>query len=55
MMTERQIGHAPRTQALGKEIMSVQGPCIGCKECTGLCAALIEALSLPDMVLNRRG
>ena len=53
MTSDRKIGYAPRTQALGKELVSVQGPCIGCKGCTGLCAALIEAMSVPDTVLNR--
>ena len=53
MQTDRLIGHAPRTKALGQELVSVQGPCIGCKECSGLCTALVEALSVPDIVLNR--
>ena len=53
MKTDRMIGHAPRTRALGEDIVALGGPCIGCKGCTGLCAALIEALSVPDAVLKR--
>jgi len=29
------------------------GPCIGCNDCTGLCSALIDALTLPDIILNK--
>ncbi|CUH82078.1 hypothetical protein [Tropicibacter naphthalenivorans] len=53
MKTDRMIGHAPRTQAMGQELVSIQGPCIGCKGCQGVCAALIEALSVPDVILSR--
>ncbi|WP_425074543.1 hypothetical protein [Sagittula sp. S175] len=55
MESKRLVGHAPRTRAVGEELVSIQGPCIGCKGCTGLCAALIEALSVPDVVLGRAG
>ena len=55
METERKVGHAPRTQAIGEELTTIQGPCIGCKGCTGLCAVLLEAMSVPDVVLNRGG
>lgn len=53
MTSERLIGHAPRSRALGEELTTIQGPCIGCKGCTGLCATLIEALSVPEVVLGR--
>ncbi|MFW2541953.1 hypothetical protein ACN2XU_04870 [Primorskyibacter sp. 2E107] len=55
MHSERKIGHAPRTTAIGQQIIAMQGPCIGCKGCQGLCEALIEALSVPDVILNRDG
>ncbi|MBP0484114.1 hypothetical protein [Sagittula salina] len=53
MDTKRVVGHAPRTRAVAEELIGIEGPCIGCKGCTGLCAALIEALSVPDVVLHR--
>ena len=53
MKTERLIGYAPRTRAMGEQLVTVEGPCIGCSGCTGLCSALIEALSVPDVVLNK--
>ncbi|WP_223426759.1 hypothetical protein [Tateyamaria pelophila] len=55
MSTSREIGHAPRVQALAKEINTLTGPCVGCTECDGLCHALIEALVVPGIVLQRRG
>ncbi len=53
MQSDRKIGHAPRTQALGRELTTIQGPCIGCKGCQGICATLIEAMSVPDIILGR--
>jgi len=53
MHTDRHIGHAPRSRAIGDKLISIQGGCIGCAGCTGLCQALIEALSVPDAVLRR--
>ncbi|MBV7396980.1 hypothetical protein [Mameliella sediminis] len=53
MQSDRLIGHAPRSQAFGEKFYATGGTCIGCKGCTGLCQALIEALVVPDMVLGR--
>jgi hypothetical protein len=53
MHSDRLIGHAPNTQAMGTKLTTIQGGCIGCKGCTGLCLELIEALSVPDAVLGR--
>ncbi|WGW02381.1 hypothetical protein [Tropicibacter oceani] len=55
MQSDRLIGHAPRTAAMGQQLTTIQGPCIGCKGCQGLCQALIEAMSVPDVVLGRDG
>jgi hypothetical protein len=52
MQIERHCGHAPRARDLSREILS-SGPCLGCEGCRGTCAALIEAMSVPDAVLNR--
>lgn len=54
MQTERLCGHAPLTREVSREVLS-SGPCLGCADCRGLCAALIEALCVPDVVLNRGG
>jgi len=51
MQIDRDIAHAPRSRALGHRIASLRGGCIGCKDCTELCAALMEALTLPETVL----
>ena len=53
MQSERMIGHAPRTLEMGQQLTTIQGPCIGCKGCQGLCATLIEAMTVPDAILNR--
>jgi heterodisulfide reductase subunit C len=42
------------TEALASEINALQGPCVGCSKCTGLCNALIDALVLPDLILSRK-
>ncbi|WP_424985500.1 hypothetical protein [Microbulbifer sp. S227A] len=53
MYISRQIAEAPRTAALTNEISKLNGPCIGCTECNGLCKELIEALVVPDMILSK--
>ena len=53
MQIERHAGHAPRSEAVGEEIFALEGPCLGCRNCKGLCAALVQMMSLPDAVLNR--
>lgn len=40
--------------ALAQEMSKLQGPCIGCRDCLGLCRALIDALVVPDVVLSRK-
>ncbi len=53
MMIDRKTGHAPRAEALAREIAGLREPCVGCPGCTGLCPALIEALVLPDLLVGR--
>jgi len=43
----------PHTDHLSLQIDSLQNPCIGCNDCTGLCNALIDMLTLPDIILNK--
>jgi len=55
MQVDRRAGHAPRTTQLAKDVSQTRGPCIGCDDCKGLCAALLDALTVPDIVLGRTG
>ncbi len=51
METRRVPAHAPRVQEMQRRVMEV-GPCLGCTDCRGLCASLLEVLSLPEAVLS---
>lgn len=55
MTIERELAFAPKTKALAQKIAALREPCVGCKHCTGLCEALIEALTLPEVLLGRGG
>ena len=52
MQLHRTIGHAPRTQALARDLERLQGPCVGCAGCQGICAALFDAMLVPDLILK---
>lgn len=52
MKIDRKIGHAPATAKLSQDLSRVEGTCVGCEDCRGLCAALIEAIMVPDMILS---
>lgn len=43
-----------RLNALSVELATLQGPCVGCTDCNGLCAELIDALVLPDVILSKK-
>ncbi|NRB20049.1 MAG: hypothetical protein HRU33_21515 [Rhodobacteraceae bacterium] len=53
MKIRRYRAATPRIEHLAQQVSSLQGPCIGCQNCTGLCLALIEALTVPDIILNK--
>ena len=53
MKIDRKAGWAPRTATVAREMGELQGPCVGCRDCRGLCPALIEAMTLPEIVLGR--
>jgi len=38
---------------LNHRIGTLQGPCVGCKDCKGLCTALIDALLIPEYILSK--
>ena len=52
MQIERVAGFAPRTRAVAESLVQMNGPCIGCKDCEGLCHVLLDLMNLPDMVLK---
>lgn len=52
MNIARQAGAAPRTTDLAQQIDALSQPCVGCTECQGICAALIDTLTIPDLVLK---
>ena len=54
MQIRRDIAHAPRARALGRTVAGLRGGCVGCEGCAGLCTALLEALTLPDLVLKEK-
>ena len=51
MKTERRIAYAPHVAVLSRDLAALRGPCLGCTGCKGLCATLIDALVIPDLVL----
>ncbi len=53
MAIQRSVGFAPRVQKLANDIQLIQGSCIGCTDCRGLCEALLEAMTLPELLLAR--
>lgn len=51
----RNRGETRRSEELAMRIAGLGTPCVGCRNCRGLCAELIEALVLPDVILGMRG
>ena len=41
-----------RSEALGRRIAGMGTRCVGCTDCRGLCHELIEAIVVPEIVLN---
>jgi len=54
MQINRSKADASKVKALATEVSGLQGPCVGCSNCVGLCEALIDALVLPDLILSRK-
>ncbi len=53
MQINRSKAETPQLKALAGQISALQGPCVGCSDCVGLCEALIETLVLPDVILSK--
>ena len=43
-----------QTTALSFALGDLNGPCVGCEDCNGLCAELIDVLFLPDVILSKK-
>lgn len=54
MQIDRTKAETPNLKALAGQVSALQGPCVGCSDCVGLCAALIDTLVLPDVILTKR-
>ena len=54
MNISRSKAETPRLNSLSVEISHLNGPCVGCQDCVGLCMALIDALVLPDVILSKK-
>ncbi|NVK97904.1 hypothetical protein KQ247_07630 [Ruegeria pomeroyi] len=54
MQIDRSKPETPHLHALSGQISTLQGPCVGCSDCVGLCKALIDTLVVPDLVLTRK-
>ena len=54
MEIDRKQGHAPKTTAVAVTLAGMTQPCVGCTGCQGMCQALIDAITLPEIVLSRR-
>lgn len=52
MKISRSQAMTPRSTHLVGQISALRGPCVGCAGCRGLCEALIEALTVPDIILR---
>ncbi len=53
MDIERAIAKAPRATSVAQQVAHLEGPCIGCAVCRGLCQPLIDALTVPDAIRAR--
>lgn len=48
----RDRGETEKTEALAAQITTLNAPCVGCSDCRGICQALLEAMTVPDIILG---
>ena len=48
----RSRGETRRSEELAAQVAGLGAPCVGCSNCRGLCAELLEAMVLPDIILS---
>ncbi|MFK7751044.1 MAG: hypothetical protein AB8B51_00700 [Sedimentitalea sp.] len=54
MNIQRSNPSTGHVNALAQEMADLNGPCVGCEGCNGVCQALIDALMLPNVILSRK-
>ncbi len=54
MQIDRSRTPSRNVEIVADQLSTIQGPCVGCTDCVGLCKSLIEALTLPDIILTKR-
>lgn len=52
MQIDRRAIAGPSHRPAGIEALRALGLCLGCRDCAGVCAALVDLMSLPDLVLK---
>lgn len=53
MDISRSQAETPNLDRLSVQINGLRTPCVGCSDCTGVCRALMDALTVPDAVLKK--
>jgi formate hydrogenlyase subunit 6/NADH:ubiquinone oxidoreductase subunit I len=53
MIINRDKAPAHHTLSLAEEMAKLRGPCVGCKNCRGVCRELMDLLILPDIILSK--
>ncbi|KAA0916085.1 hypothetical protein FLO80_10165 [Aquicoccus porphyridii] len=48
----RSKGETERSRALAQRLARLGAPCVGCKNCRGMCRELIELMTLPELILK---
>ncbi len=54
MQINRTKAETPKLDSLAGQVSALQGPCVGCSNCVGLCEALIDTLILPEVILSKK-
>ncbi|MBO9452289.1 hypothetical protein J7426_18600 [Tropicibacter sp. R16_0] len=53
MEVEQSAPRTGRTVEVGRIVIDQNAPCLGCTTCRGVCFALAEVATLPEIVLRR--
>ncbi|WP_306004547.1 hypothetical protein [Aquicoccus porphyridii] len=48
----RSKAETERSRALAAKVTQLGAPCVGCKNCRGLCKELIELMTFPELILK---
>ena len=54
MIISRSKPGSSRITTVVQAFPDVQGNCVGCENCSGRCAELIDVLTVPDIVLSKK-